>query len=166
MRVLVVEDEPRMASLIERALREDGAAVDVAATGEDALWMAASAPYEAIVLDVMLPGLDGFAVCARLRADGIWTPILMLTARDAVRDRVTGLDAGADDYLLKPFAVDELSARLRALVRRGAQARPAVLHAGRLRLDPAAARAWRGDEELALAPEGVRDARGVHAPSR
>ncbi len=150
MRVLVVEDEPRMASVLERALREEGAAVDVTGNGEDALWMAASTPYEAIVLDVMLPGLDGFAVCARLRAQEVWTPVLMLTARDAVDDRVTGLDAGADDYLLKPFAVDELLARLRALVRRGAQARPAVLEAGALRLDPAAGRAWCGDTELDL----------------
>jgi two-component system OmpR family response regulator len=150
VRVLVVEDEPRMASLIERALVEEGAAVDVAANGEDALWMAGSTPYEAIVLDVMLPGLDGFAVCARLREQELWTPVLMLTARDAVADRVTGLDAGADDYLLKPFAVDELLARVRALVRRGAQARPAVLAAGALRLDPAAGRAWCGDAELQL----------------
>ncbi len=153
MRVLVVEDEPRMAALVERVLREEGAAVDVTASGEDAVWMAASTPYEAVVLDVMLPDLDGFAVCRRLREQDVWTPVLMLTARDAIADRVTGLDVGADDYLLKPFAVDELLARLRALVRRGAQARPAILQVGDLRLDPAAGRAWCRDDELALAPK-------------
>jgi len=153
MRVLVVEDEPRMAALVARVLREEGDAVDVTASGADAVWMAAATPYEAIVLDVMLPDLDGFAVCARLRQQEVWTPVLMLTARDAVADRVAGLDAGADDYLLKPFAVDELLARLRALVRRGAQARPAVLRVGDLRLDPAAGRAWCRDDELALAPK-------------
>jgi two-component system OmpR family response regulator len=153
VRVLVVEDEPRMAALLERALREEGATVDVTASGADAVWMAASTPYEVVVLDVMLPDLDGFAVCARLREAEVWTPVLMLTARDAVADRVTGLDAGADDYLLKPFAIDELLARLRALVRRGAQARPAILAVGDLRLDPAAGRAWRRDDELALAPK-------------
>jgi two-component system OmpR family response regulator len=153
MRVLIVEDEPRMAALVERALREEGAAVDVTPNAADALWMAGSTPYEVVVLDVMLPDLDGFSVCRRLRAEGIWTPVLMLTARDAVADRVTGLDVGADDYLLKPFAVDELLARLRALVRRGARERPVVLAVGDLRLDPAAGRAWRGDDELALAPK-------------
>ena len=153
MRVLVVEDEPRMAALVERALREEGAAVDVTARGADAVWMAAATPYEVIVLDVMLPDLDGFTVCARLREQEVWTPVLMLTARDAIADRVAGLDAGADDYLLKPFAVDELLARLRALVRRGAQARPSVLAVGDLRLDPAAGRAWCRDDELALAPK-------------
>ncbi len=115
--------------------------------------MAASTPYEVVVLDVMLPDLDGFAVCRELRAQDIWTPVLMLTARDAVADRVAGLDVGADDYLLKPFAVDELLARLRALVRRGAQARPAVLEAGDLRLDPAAGVAWCRGDELALSPK-------------
>ena len=153
MRVLVVEDEPRMAALVERVLREEGAAVDVTASGADAVWMAASTPYEVVVLDVMLPDLDGFAVCRELRAQDIWTPVLMLTARDAVADRVAGLDVGADDYLLKPFAVDELLARLRALVRRGAQARPAVLEAGDLRLDPAAGVAWCRGDELALSPK-------------
>ena len=166
MRVLVVEDEPRMAALVERALREEGAAVDVTASGADAVWMAASTPYEVVVLDVMLPDLDGFAVCARLREQEVWTPVLMLTARDAVADRVAGLDVGADDYLLKPFAVDELLARLRALVRRGAQARPAMLEVGDLRLDPAAGRAWCRDDELGARAEGVRDAGGVHAAPR
>ncbi len=153
MRVLVVEDEPRMAALVERVLREEGATVDVTASGEDAVWMAASTPYEAVVLDVMLPDLDGFAVCRRLREQDVWTPVLMLTARDAIADRVTGLDVGADDYLLKPFAVDELLARLRALVRRGAQVRPAILQVGDLRLDPAAGRAWCREDELSLAPK-------------
>jgi two-component system, OmpR family, response regulator len=150
MRVLVVEDEVKLAGLIRRGLREDGVAADVAIRGEDALWMAGATDYDAIVLDVMLPGLDGFAVCARLRDDGVRTPVLMLTARDAVEDRVRGLDLGADDYLPKPFAFDELSARLRALVRRGPLERAVVLEAGDLRLDPSARRVWRGDAEIAL----------------
>ena len=153
MRVLVVEDDAKMAALLRRGLTEEGLSADVASTGDDAVWMAAATEYDAVVLDVMLPGLDGFEVCRRLRADEVWTPVLMLTARDAIADRVAGLDVGADDYLLKPFAVDELLARLRALVRRGAQARPAVLHVGDLRLDPAAGRAWCRDDELALAPK-------------
>jgi two-component system, OmpR family, response regulator len=127
--------------------------VDVAGRGEDALWMAHAAPYDAILLDVMLPGADGFEVCRRLRAQDVWSPILMLTARDAVGDRVTGLDAGADDYLAKPFAFDELLARVRSLVRRAPTPRPAVLEVGSLRLDPAAHRAWRGDVELDLSPK-------------
>jgi two-component system, OmpR family, response regulator len=125
-------------------------AADVAIRGEDALWMAGATDYDAIVLDVMLPGLDGFAVCARLRDDGVRTPVLMLTARDAVEDRVRGLDLGADDYLAKPFAFDELSARLRALVRRGPLERAVVLEAGDLRLDPSARRVWRREAEIAL----------------
>src|SRR5204863_517702 len=150
MRVLVIEDEPKMAVLVARGLREDGHAADVASRGEDGLWMANSAPYDAIVLDVMLPGLDGFATCQRLREQGTWTPVLMLTARDAVKDRVAGLDAGADDYLLKPFSFSELLARLRALVRRAPGERPTQLEAGDLRLDPAARRVWRGETELEL----------------
>ena len=150
MRVLVVEDEPKMAGLVKRGLEEEGIAVDVAGRGEDAVWMAGSTEYDVVVLDVMLPGFDGFEVCRRLRADEVWTPVLMLTARDAVEDRVTGLDGGADDYLVKPFAVDELLARLRALARRGSAERPAVLEAGDLRLDPATRRATRGDVEIAL----------------
>jgi len=122
MRILVVEDEPKMATLVARGLREEGHAADIASRGEDALWMANAAPYDAIVLDVMLPGLDGFATCRQLRKQGVWAPVLMLTARDAVGDRVGGLDAGADDYLLKPFSFAELLARLRALVRRCAGA--------------------------------------------
>src|SRR5687767_14921579 len=153
MRVLVVEDEPKMAALVRRGLEEEGMAVDVTARGEDAVWMAGSTEYDAVVLDVMLPGLDGFEVCRRLRADDVWTPVLMLTARDAVEDRVTGLDAGADDYLVKPFAFDELLARLRALVRRGTAERPAVLEAGDLRLDPGTRRVLRGDAEIPLSPK-------------
>jgi two-component system, OmpR family, response regulator len=150
MRILVVEDEPKLAQLVARALREEGHPADVAGNGKDALWMAQSAPYDAIVLDVMLPDLDGFEVLRRLRTREVWTPVLMLTARDAVADRVSGLDAGADDYLTKPFAFDELLARLRAVARRGVNERPTVLAAGDLRLDPAAHRAWRGDTELDL----------------
>ncbi|HEV8461999.1 MAG TPA: response regulator transcription factor [Gaiellaceae bacterium] len=150
MRILVVDDEPKMAALIARALREDGHAADVAHRGDDAVWMAKSAPYDALVLDVMLPGADGLEVLRRLRDGQIWTPVLLLTARDAVGDRVGGLDAGADDYLTKPFSLAELMARLRAIVRRGPVERPTVLRAGDLRLDPAAHRAWRGDVELPL----------------
>jgi len=150
MRVLVVEDEPKMAGLVKRGLEEEGIAVDVSGRGEDAVWMAGSTEYDVVVLDVMLPGLDGFEVCRRLRADEVWTPVLMLTARDAVEDRVAGLDGGADDYLVKPFSFDELHARLRALARRGSAERPAVLEIGDLRLDPATRRASRGDEEIAL----------------
>jgi two-component system, OmpR family, response regulator len=150
MRILVVEDEPKMAALVARALREEGHAADIAAQGEDALWMAQAARYDALVLDVMLPGLDGFEVLRRLRADGVWTPVLMLTARDAVADRIGGLDTGADDYLTKPFSFAELLARLRAIARRGPVERPAVLQLGDLRLDPAAHRAWRGETELRL----------------
>ena len=150
MRVLIVEDEPKMASLVRRGLEEEGIAVDVAGRGEDAVWMAGSTEYDVVVLDVMLPGLDGFEVCRRLRADEVWTPVLMLTARDAVEDRVAGLDGGADDYLVKPFAFDELLARLRALARRGSAERPAVLEVGDLRLDPATRQASRGGVEIAL----------------
>jgi two-component system OmpR family response regulator len=150
MRVLVVEDEKKLGELLGRGLREEGYAADVADRGEEALWMARAVPYDAIVLDVMLPGADGFEVCRRLRRDGVWTPVLMLTARDAVEDRVGGLDAGADDYLTKPFSFDELLARLRALTRRAPVERPPVLEVGDLRLDPAAHRAWRGDRELEL----------------
>jgi len=148
--VLVVEDEKKLAGLLARGLREEGYSADLADRGEEALWMAGSVPYDAIVLDVMLPGLDGFAVCRRLRQAGVWSPVLMLTARDAVDDRVTGLDAGADDYLTKPFSFEELLARLRSLTRRAPVERPPVLAVGGLRLDPAAHRAWRGETELEL----------------
>ena len=150
MRVLIVEDEVKMAALIRRGLREEGLAADVAVKGEDALWMAGSIRYDAIVLDVMLPGMDGFATVRALREDGVWSPVLMLTARDAVEDRIAGLDGGADDYLPKPFAFGELLARLRALARRGRVDQPTVLEAGDLRLDPAAHRVWRGEAEIEL----------------
>jgi two-component system OmpR family response regulator len=150
VRVLVVEDEKKLGELLGRGLREEGYAADVADRGEAALWMAQAVDYDAIVLDVMLPGVDGFDVCRRLRKDGVWTPVLMLTARDAIEDRVSGLDTGADDYLTKPFSFDELLARLRALTRRAPAERPAVLEVGDLRLDPASHRAWRGDHELDL----------------
>jgi two-component system OmpR family response regulator len=153
MRVLVVEDEPRMSTLLERGLREEGYAVDVAADGTNGLWLATENEYDAIVLDVLLPGLDGFEVCRRLRGGDRWAPVLLLTARDAVEDRVHGLDAGADDYLTKPFSFAELAARLRALVRRQSGARPAVLEVGDLRVDPATHRAWRGDVEITLSPK-------------
>ena len=150
MRVLVVEDEIKMASLIRRGLRGEGLAADVAIKGEDALWMAASTGYDAIVLDVMLPGIDGFETCRRLREEGVWAPVLMLTARDAIEDRVAGLDGGADDYLTKPFSFAELLARLRALARRGRVERPAVLEVGDLHLDPASRRVWRGGTDISL----------------
>ena len=150
MRVLIVEDEVKMASLIRRGLREEGMAADVAIKGEDALWMAGSTSYDAIMLDVMLPGINGFDACRRLREEGVWAPVLMLTARDGMEDRVAGLDGGADDYLTKPFSFAELLARLRALVRRGPVERPTVLTVGDLHLDPAARRVWRGDTDITL----------------
>jgi two-component system OmpR family response regulator len=141
MRVLIVEDHLKMAGLIKRGLQKEGMATDVATNGEDALWRAQATEYDAIILDVMLPGIDGFEVCGRLRAEGVWAPILMLTARDAVRDRVAGLDGGADDYLTKPFSYSELLARLRALVRRGPVERPARRQV------------WRGEAEIQLSPK-------------
>jgi two-component system OmpR family response regulator len=150
VRVLIVEDQVKMASLIQRGLRKEGMGADVAATGEEALWKAEATEYDAIVLDVMLPGIDGFEVCRRLRAEQVWSPILMLTARDAIRDRVAGLDAGADDYLVKPFSYAELLARLRALVRRGPVERPVELRVGAMKLDPASHRFWRGETEVEL----------------
>jgi two-component system OmpR family response regulator len=150
MRVLVVEDAVRMATLLRRGLEEEGYAVDVATTGPDAVWQGVETAYDAIVLDVMLPGIDGFEVCSRLRAAERWAPVLMLTARGDVADRVRGLDAGADDYLTKPFSFAELAARLRALVRRGSSRRPPVLVVGDLRMDPATRRVWRGSSELSL----------------
>jgi len=153
MRVLVIEDEVRMARLVKRALEEEGHAVDIAGTGPDGLWMATENPYAAILLDVMLPGFDGFELCRRLRENGIWVPVLMLTARDEIGDRVRGLDAGADDYLVKPFSLLELAARLRALARRDDRRRPAVLAEGDLKLDPASKRAWRAGTEIELSPK-------------
>ena len=153
MRVLVVEDEERMASLLRRALEEEGHAVDVARDGPEGVWLATENPYGAVVLDLMLPGFDGFEVCRRLRAAEVWAPVLMLTARDEIGDRVRGLDAGADDYLVKPFSLLELAARLRALARRDDRVRPVLLTAGDLKLDPAGKRAWRGELELDLSPK-------------
>jgi two-component system, OmpR family, response regulator len=150
VKVLVVEDELKMASLLLRGFRKNGDAADVTRTGEDALWMAAAADYDAIVLDVMLPGIDGFETLSRLRERARWTPVLMLTARDAVEDRIGGLDVGADDYLTKPFSFAELLARLRAIVRRGPVERPTILEVGDLRLDPATRQAWRATSELEL----------------
>ncbi len=141
-----------MASLLKRGLEREGYAVDVAANGEDALWAGRELPYDAVVLDAMIPPPDGFDVCRRLRDEGRWMPIIMLTARDSIGDRVHGLDAGADDYLPKPFSFAELFARLRALLRRDAGERPAVLRAGDLQLDPATRTVSRGDAPISLTP--------------
>jgi two-component system OmpR family response regulator len=142
-----------MSRLLKRGLEEEGHAVDLAGDGPEGLWLATENPYAAIVLDVMLPGFDGFELCRKLRTAGVWAPVLMLTARDAVNDRVRGLDAGADDYMVKPFSLLELAARLRALVRRDDRARPVMLTEGDLKLDPASKRAWRGSAELQLSPK-------------
>jgi two-component system OmpR family response regulator len=150
MRVLVVEDERRLAAGLRSGLAAEGFAVDVALDGTDGLWMAREHPYDLIVLDIMLPGVNGYRLCSALRRDGNWTPILMLTAKEGELDEVEALDSGADDYLTKPFSYAVLVARLRALLRRGARERPAVLTAGDLRLDPAAKRAWRGQVEVEL----------------
>lgn len=150
MRVLVVEDEKRLAAGLRAGLEAEGFAVDVALTGTEGLSMARTEPYDAIVLDIMLPGVNGFKLCSTLREDGVWTPILMLTAKEGEWDEVEALDSGADDYLTKPFSYAVLLARLRALLRRGAQERPAVLEAGDLRYDPASKRVWRGDEEIEM----------------
>jgi DNA-binding response OmpR family regulator len=150
MRVLVVEDETRLAASLKRGLARDGFAVDIAADGVEGEWMAREGAYDAIVLDLMLPGRNGYEVCRDLRADGVWTPILVLTAKDGEYDEAEALDTGADDFLAKPFSHVVLVARLRALLRRGAAERPAVLAAGDLRLDPAERRCWRGDVEVPL----------------
>jgi two-component system OmpR family response regulator len=150
MRVLVVDDELRTAALLKRGLGEEGYAVDVAHEATDALWRATEFGYDAVVLDVLLPGMDGFEVCRRLRDEGCWAPVLLLTARDAVEDRVRGLDAGADDYLTKPFSFSELTARIRALIRRGSGERPVTLQVGDLRLDPGRRQVWVGQAEVAL----------------
>jgi two-component system OmpR family response regulator len=152
MDVLVVEDEPRMAQLIRRGLVAEGFGAEIVSTGEDALRLAAAEPYDAILLDIMLPGIDGFETCRRLREAGVAAPVLMLTARESVEDRVAGLDSGADDYLMKPFAFKELVARLRALQRRGHRLADAVLEVDDLRLDPVAQRVHRGEVEIALSP--------------
>jgi two-component system OmpR family response regulator len=150
LRILVVEDSVKMAAVLKRGLEEEGYAVDVASTGEDGLWMAAETPSDVIVLDVMLPDMDGFEVCQRMRERGQWAPVLMLTARDGVPDRVRGLDAGADDYLTKPFSFTELAARTRALLRRGARVRPVQLTVGDLTLDPATRVTCRGEAAISL----------------
>ena len=151
--MLIVEDEPRMATLLQRGFRDEGYAVDVAADGTDGLWMGTENDYDVVILDVMLPGVDGFDVCRQLRERSRWAPIMMLTARDAIDDRVHGLDAGADDYAMKPFSFAELAARVRALVRRNTRDRPTILEIGDLRLDPATHRAWRGSTALDLSPK-------------
>jgi two-component system OmpR family response regulator len=150
MRLLVVEDDIKMAALLKRGLEREGYAVDVAASGDDALWAGREFPYDAVLLDAMIPGPDGFEVCRRLREAGRWMPVVMLTARDAVEDRVRGLDAGADDYLTKPFSFAELYARLRALLRRDSGERPVTLRAGDLRLDPAGRVVRRGSTEIVV----------------
>jgi DNA-binding response OmpR family regulator len=150
MRLLVVEDETRLAELLRRALAEEGHAVDLACSGEDGLDWVSVGEYDAIVLDVMLPDIDGFEVCQRLRRDAIHTPVLLLTARDAIADRVQGLDAGADDYLVKPFAFVELAARLRALNRRPTDTLPTVIRVRNVTLDPATRKVWLGDDEVQL----------------
>jgi two-component system, OmpR family, response regulator len=150
MRILVVEDEPKMARLLHRGLTERGDVVTVSPTGAGGVDEATVGDFDVVLLDVMLPDMDGFEVCRRLRSQSVWTPVLMLTARNAVEDRIHGLDAGADDYLAKPFSLEELLARIRALVRRGSVERPAVLTVGDLTLDPATLRVWRGDSEISL----------------
>ncbi len=153
MRVLVVEDEPKLAGLLKRGLMSHGLAVDLADSGEDAVWRAVASAYDAIILDVVLPGMDGFTTCKHLRDDGVASPVLMLTALDAVADRIRGLDSGADDYLPKPFAFGELLARLRALARRSGTDRSPLLHVGDLRLDPASHEVWRRDVTVQLTPK-------------
>jgi two-component system OmpR family response regulator len=150
MRVLIVEDEVKMAALLRRGLSEEGHLAEVAGDGETAVAMARASAYDAIVLDVMLPRLDGFSACRQMREASVWTGVLMLTARDSVHDRVSGLDCGADDYLVKPFSFSELLARLRALARRAESPRPTQLIVGDLRLDPATRRVWRGEVEIRL----------------
>jgi two-component system OmpR family response regulator len=150
MRILVVEDEKRLAAGLKKGLEAEGFATDIALNGTDGLWMARENPYDAIVLDIMLPGLNGFKVCSTLREDGIWTPILMLTAKDGELDEADALDLGADDYITKPFSYVVLVARLRALLRRGAPERPSVLEAGDLRFDPGSKRTWRAGAEIDL----------------
>jgi two-component system OmpR family response regulator len=166
VRILVVEDSVKMATLLAKGLRQDGYAVDVVGSGQDAIWMATEHEYDAVVLDVILetcdPELDGFEVCRRLRRANCWAPVLMVTARDAVEDRVHGLDAGADDYLAKPFSLAELLARLRALLRRGAQERPVILRVGDLSLDPPHADRVRDPRVPDAPPARCRDEKGAH----
>src|ERR1044072_6364212 len=152
MRVLLVEDETRLANAVRRGLEAEGFSVDVAADGKDGFWRASEGRYDAIVLDIMLPGMNGFRVCSALREAGHWTPILVLTAKDGELDEAEALDTGADDFLSKPFAFVVLLARLRALLRRGRPARPSVLEAGAVRLDPATQRTTVGGRDVALTP--------------
>jgi two-component system, OmpR family, response regulator len=153
MRVLIVEDEPKLARLLRKGLTAQGLAADIAANAGDAMWMATATTYDAITLDVMLPDTDGFRLCRDLRREGVTTPVLMITALDTIRDRVTGLDSGADDYLAKPFSFAELLARLRALARRPREVRMPVLTVGELRLDPAARTLHRADTLIELTPK-------------
>jgi DNA-binding response OmpR family regulator len=155
MRVLVVDDEQRLARSLRVGLEAEGFAVDVAHDGTDGLWLARENEYDAIVLDLMLPGINGYKVCETLRGELDWTPILMLTAKDGEWDQVEGLDTGADDYLTKPFSFPVLVARLRAVARRGARERPTLLEAGDIRVDPAARRVWRGEVEVELTAREV-----------
>jgi two-component system OmpR family response regulator len=150
MRILLVEDDERMADMVRRGLASENIAVDVAPSGEEALWRVDATIHSVVVLDVMLPGIDGVETCKRMREADLWTPILMLTARDTVGDRVTGLNSGADDYLVKPYSFEELLARVHALARRDSGPRPVVLAVGDLRLDPMSHRAWRGEQEIEL----------------
>jgi DNA-binding response OmpR family regulator len=152
VRVLVVEDEVRLAEALQMGLQAEGFTADVAHDGEQGLHLAVERPYDAVVLDVMLPKLNGYRVCQRLRAAGNWVPVLMLSAKDGEYDQAEGLDVGADDYMVKPFSYVVLVARLRALIRRGAPARPAVLQAGDLRLDPARHEVRRGGQPIELTP--------------
>ncbi|MEV1289052.1 response regulator transcription factor [Micromonospora sp. NPDC049679] len=152
MRILVVEDDKHLARAIKRGLEAEGFAADIALNGVDGLWRAKEGDYDLVVLDIMLPGRNGYQVCAELREAGNWTPILMLTAKDGELDEAEALDTGADDYLSKPFSYVVLVARIRALLRRGLRERPVALNAGDLRLDPAAHRVWRGDTEVSLTP--------------
>ena len=155
MKVLLVDDEPRLVDAVRRGLSAEGFVVDVARDGEQGLWMAREGTYDVVVLDIMLPRLNGYRVCEQLRSAGIWTPVLMLTAKDGESDQVEGLDTGADDYLTKPFSYQVLLARLRALVRRGQEPRPAVLQTGPLRLDPASRRVWCGPVQVGLTARDV-----------
>lgn len=152
MRILLIEDDLHLAAAVKRGLRADGFAVDISLDGVDGLWRAREGYYDAIICDIMLPGINGFKVCADLREGGIWTPVLMLTAKNGEFDEAEALDTGADDFLSKPFSYVVLLARLRALVRRGGRERPSVLQAGNLRLDPAGHRVWRGETEVVLSP--------------
>ncbi len=153
MRILVVEDELKMAALLRRGLEREGYAVDLASDGREAMWAGCENDYDTIILDAMIPAPNGFDVCRQLRKEGRWAPVIMLTARDSIDDRVAGLDAGADDYLVKPFAFAELFARIRAITRREPGERPSRLRVGDLTLDPATREVWRGETRITLSPK-------------